>query len=76
MSRFGDIEHVKLKRNVAKAVGAGAGPNAIAMPTDRFDQAYVRIALRQIKASGGTSPELATWFAAHDSMQAGEDEDA
>jgi hypothetical protein len=74
MSRHGDIEHVKLKRNVAKAIGAGAGPEAIAMPDDRFGQAYVRIALRQIKASGGTSPLLTAWFAAHDSMRRPEDE--
>jgi hypothetical protein len=66
MSRYGDIEHVRLKRNVAKAVISGAGPTAIAMPTDRFAQAYVRIALRQIKASEGPSPELTAWFAAHD----------
>jgi hypothetical protein len=66
MSRYGDIEHVRFKRNVAKAVISGAGPNAIAMPADRFAQAYVRIALRQIKASEGTSPELTAWFAAHD----------
>ena len=54
LSRHGDIEHVRLKRNVAKAIGAGAGPNAIATPADRFAQASVRVALRQIKASGGT----------------------
>ena len=66
LSRYGDIEHLRLKRNVAKAVISGAGPNAIAMPTDRFEQAYVRIALRQLKASDGTSPNLAAWFAAHD----------
>jgi hypothetical protein len=73
MSRHGEIEHLKLKRNVAKAINAGAAPNAIAMPSDRFEQAYVRIALRQIKASGGTSPLLTAWFAAHDSMQVDDD---
>jgi len=66
LSRYGDIEHLRLKRNVAKAVISGAAPTAIAMPSDRFAQAYVRIALRQIKASEGTSPELTAWFAAHD----------
>ena len=66
MSRYGDIEHVRLKRNVSKAVLSGAGPNAIAMPVDRYAQAYVRIALRQMKASDGSSPELTGWFAAHD----------
>lgn len=66
LSRYGDIEHLRLKRNVAKAVISGAGPTAIAMPTDRYEQAYVRVALRQIKASEGTSPNLTAWFAAHD----------
>jgi len=66
LSRYGDIEHVRLKRNVAKAVLSGAATNAIAMPTDRHAQAYVRIALRQLKASEGSSPHLTAWFAAHD----------
>jgi hypothetical protein len=67
LSRYGDIEHVRLKRNVAKALNAGAGPEAIAMPADRFAQAAIRVALRQIKASEGTSNALTAWFAAHDS---------
>ena len=66
LSRYGDIEHVRLKRNVVTALNSGAGPTAIAMPTDRFAQASIRVALRQLKASGGTSPSLAAWFAAHD----------
>ncbi|HKS64426.1 MAG TPA: hypothetical protein VJT13_22175 [Xanthobacteraceae bacterium] len=66
LARHGDSEHVQLKRNVTKALNAGAGPEAIAMPTDRFAQAAVRIALRQLKASSGPSPNLTVWFAAHD----------
>jgi hypothetical protein len=66
LSRYGDAEHVRMKRNVIKGVSAGAGPEAIAMPADRFAQASIRIALRQLKASEGTSPALAAWFAAHD----------
>lgn len=66
LSRYGDAEHVRLKRNVIKAVNAGATPQAIAMPADRFAQASIRIALRQLKASEGTSSNLATWFAVHD----------
>ena len=68
LSRYGDVEHVRMKRNVIKAIGAGAAPNAIAMPDDRFAQASIRIALRQIKASEGTSPTLTAWFAAHDNI--------
>ena len=54
LSRHGDVEHLRLKRNVVKALNAGAGPEAIAMPSDRFAQASIRVALRQLKASGGT----------------------
>jgi hypothetical protein len=75
LSRHGDAEHVRMKRNVLKAIGAGAAPDAIAMPADRFAQASVRIALRQIKASEGTSPSLAAWFAAHDNIAGDVDED-
>jgi hypothetical protein len=67
LSRYGDSEHVRLKRNVAKALNAGAGPEAIAMPKDRFGQASIRVALRQLKASEGSSPALTAWFAMHDS---------
>ena len=73
LSRYGDAEHVRLKRNVIKAVRAGAGPEAIAMPDDRFGQASVRIALRQYKASEGASPALVPWFAAHDGQRADDD---
>src|SRR3954464_4638302 len=75
LSRHGDIEHVRMKRNVVKAISAGAAPNAIAMPSDRFVQASVRIALRQIKASEGTSPALAAWFAAHDNVASDPDDE-
>jgi len=67
LSRYGDIEHVRLKRNVTKAINAGAGPQAIAMPKDRFAQASIRVALRQLKASEGSSAALTAWFAVHDS---------
>ena len=73
LSRHGNIEHVRLKRNVVKALNAGAGPEAIAMPDDRHAQAAIRVALRQIKASDGTSPGLTAWFAAHDGGGASED---
>src|SRR5882724_9776530 len=63
LSRYGDIEHLRLKRNVTKALNAGAGPEAIAMPDDRYAQAAIRVALRQLKASEGSSPALTAWFA-------------
>lgn len=74
LSRHGDIELVRLKRNVIKALNAGAGPEAIAMPDDRFARASIRIALRQLKASDGTSAGLSAWFAAHDSRRTPDDE--
>src|SRR6185295_17668923 len=72
LSRFGDIEQLRLKRNVVKALVAGAGPEAIARPEDRYSQASIRVALRQFKASDGPSAALSAWFAAHDH---GRDED-
>jgi len=66
LGRFGDAEHLKLKRHVAHAIAVGAAPNAIAMPADRYAQASVRVALRQAKAAHGPSPNLTAWFAAHD----------
>jgi hypothetical protein len=74
LSRHGDIELVRLKRNVVKALNAGAGPEAIAMPEDRFAQASIRIALRQLKASDGTSAGLSAWFAVYDSRRTPDDE--
>lgn len=66
LSRHGDVELVRLKRNVTKAVIGNVGPGAIATPDDRFAQDAVRVALRQLKASEGTSPNLAAWFATYD----------
>jgi hypothetical protein len=66
LGRFGDSEHLRLKRNVGKAIAAGAAPNAIAMPADRYAQASIRVALRQVKAVHGPSQNLAAWFAVHD----------
>jgi hypothetical protein len=74
LARHGDIELVRLKRNVVKALNAGAGPGAIAMPDDRFARAAIRIALRQLKTSDGTSAGLSAWFAAYDSRPMPEDE--
>ena len=75
LSRHGDAEHLQLKRNVIKALNAGAGPEAIAMPSDRFARASIRVALRQLKASSGTSPALTAWFAAHDRASDSDEEE-
>ena len=75
LSRHGDAEHLQLKQNVIKALNAGAGPEAIAMPSDRFAQASIRVALRQLKASSGPSPNLTAWFAAHDRASDSDEEE-
>ena len=75
LSRHGDAEHLQLKQNVIKALNAGAGPEAIAMPSDRFAQASIRVALRQLKASSGTLPALTAWFAAHDRASDSDEEE-
>jgi len=66
LSRHGDVEHVRLKRNVTKGVIGGLAPSAIAIPDDHFARASITIALRQLKASEGPSANLTAWFAAHD----------
>ncbi len=65
LRRFGDPEAVALKQRVIAAVEAGQGPSAIVVPNDRFARANVRVALRQMQASNGSSPALAAWLAAH-----------
>ncbi|MBV8839060.1 MAG: hypothetical protein JO000_21210 [Alphaproteobacteria bacterium] len=66
LSRYGEVEYVRLKRNVTKGVIGGLAPASIALPDDRFAQASISVALRQLKASEGTSPNLTAWFAAYD----------
>ena len=44
------------------------------MPKDRYAQASIRVALRQLKASEGPSPALTAWFAAHDTLGADSEE--
>ena len=56
------------------ALNVGARPAAIAMPDDRFGQACIRVALRQLKAGDATSAGLSAWFATHDSGQMPDDE--
>lgn len=65
LRRFGDPDAVALKQRVIAAIEAGQGPSAIVVPNDRFARANVRVALRQMQASSGSSPALAAWLAAH-----------
>jgi len=66
LSRYGEVEYVRLKRNVTKGVIGGLAPSSIALPDDRFAQASIAVALRQLKASEGTSENLVAWFGAYD----------
>ena len=55
--------------NVAARHGTGRAAHPRAAEAARAQahaQASIRIALRQVKASGGPSPALTGWFAAHD----------
>ena len=75
LDRFGDRGAIDLKRRVVAAVEQGGEPSAITVPNDRFARAGVRVALRQLRASGGSSPALAAWLAAHDHGHGAEVED-
>jgi hypothetical protein len=60
----GDPEIVAIKRRVIDAVRAGKPPLEIAQ--SRHGRAGIRIALRQMKAEGATSPALTAWLASLD----------
>jgi hypothetical protein len=60
----GDPEIVAIKRRVIDAVRAGKTPSGIA--ESRHGRTSVRIALRQMKAEGATSPALTAWLASLD----------
>lgn len=76
LSRFGDPHSVALKQQVIAAIAQGRDPSAIAVPDDRFARANVRVALRQLRASSGSSSALMPWIAAHDHAQAAEIDDS
>jgi hypothetical protein len=63
---FGDPELVALKRRVTEALAAGEAPSAVGVANNRFARASVRVALRQLRASGESLPKLSAWEAAHD----------
>jgi hypothetical protein len=61
MAACGDPATVAIKRRVVDAVRAGKPPLEIA--ESRHGRTSVRIALRQMKAEGATSPALTAWLA-------------
>jgi Family of unknown function (DUF6925) len=72
---FGLPDSVAVKRRVVDAIKADALPSALAIAQDRRARANVRIALRQLKAAGMTSPVLQAWIAKFDHAAIGDDED-
>ncbi len=72
---FGDPEFYALKQRVLAAVAAGEDPSVIAIADGRFTRTNVRIALRQLRATDGASPSLATWLAAHETFDRSEPEE-
>lgn len=48
------------------AVRRGAPPETMVLPTSKFARTAVRVALRKLKASGETSPNLDAWVARFD----------
>jgi hypothetical protein len=66
LERYGDAEHVALKKHLISAVMAGDEPFAIKPNGDRFRRATARVTLRQLQASGAQLATLAAWLAAYD----------
>jgi hypothetical protein len=75
IQRFGLSAGIAIKRRVLEAIEAGEPPSALTNALDRQSRTTVRIALRQCKAAGRTSPTLHAWLAEFEHSAAGEDED-
>ena len=60
IERFGHPDSLAIKRRVRDAISAEQPPAAMAH--DRHGRASIRIALRQLKASGHASPVLQSWL--------------
>jgi len=73
LADYGEARLVDIKRRVVEAVATGQPPSAVVAAGDRFGRGAVRIALRQLRAAGGSSPTLAAWLAAHDNFDANSD---
>lgn len=76
LAKYGVPELVAVQHQVMQRVAAGAAPDSLRLPADKFARTSVRVTLRKLKASGLTSPALAAWIAHFDrsSDEDGEDE--
>jgi hypothetical protein len=61
LERFGDVDHLRTKREVMAAVRAGKEPDPPAYSTRR-QRTACRIALRQLRKLDGASPRLERWL--------------
>ena len=71
LRQFGDRKAIELKQKVIAAIEQGGEPSDLTIPDDRFARAGLRVTLRQLRASRGSSPALAAWLDAHDRAHAG-----
>ncbi len=72
---LGTPASVAIKKQVMNAVSSEQPPAALAMIADRAVRINVRVALRQMKASGHPSRTLPAWLEAFDRGDRGEDDD-
>jgi hypothetical protein len=70
---FGLPHDLAIKRRVADAIKAGEPPSSVSIAQDRYSRTNVRIALRQLKATGMASPTLHAWVAKFDHAVVDED---
>jgi hypothetical protein len=75
IARFGLPECLAIKRRVVDAIGSGEPPSNLATTLDRHGRTGVRIALRQLKATGTVSPMLKAWLAEFDHTAVEDDGD-
>ncbi len=75
LDTLGAAESAALKRDVGVAIEAGQPPWSEARLGGRTARGSVRVALRQMQASGRTAPALPAWLAAFDRAET-VDEDA
>jgi len=75
LSEYGDDEALRLKQRVAALVREGREPFGRDDVKGRNFRTSVRVALRQLKASGDSLPALASWLAAFEPADDEPDED-
>lgn len=66
LHRYGVPDLVDLKMKVIAAIAADVSPTELAVPSRRFARTTVRVALRQLHASGKKPIALRNWSAVHD----------